>query len=253
MDNWNAALQKISPKSAYCKVIHADDWLFPECLTSMVQIGEQHSTAGIIGAYTQWGRRVACDGLAYSTQVISGHEICRQTLMRRTYPFLSPSTLMIRASLIHNRDPFYPGSNLEADVDVLYKLLKQHDFAFVPQVLSFVRRHDSSATARLAQPLNTLLPQRLGLLIKHGPSFLTEDEYKQEVILQLRKYYQFLAKSISKRRDKDFWTFHNDAMRKLGYPLSPLRLRIFWLLHYSNNIKNRIEKFQISRVVPPRN
>lgn len=30
--NWNAALQKISGNSKYCKEVHADDWLVPECL-----------------------------------------------------------------------------------------------------------------------------------------------------------------------------------------------------------------------------
>ncbi|MEJ2116072.1 MAG: glycosyltransferase family A protein, partial [Gammaproteobacteria bacterium] len=42
MDNWNAALQNISPESVYCKIVHADDKLFSECLASMVQIGEQY-------------------------------------------------------------------------------------------------------------------------------------------------------------------------------------------------------------------
>ena len=253
MDNWNAALQKISTKSAYCKVIHADDWLFPECLSSMVQIGEQYSTAGIIGAYSQWGQRVACDGLTYPTHIISGHEICRQALMRNLYPFLSPSALMIRSSLIRNRDPFYPGPNLESDVDVLYELLKQHDFGFVHQVLTHVRRHDSSATATLARPLNTLLPQKLRLLNRHGPDFLSKDEYHQEVKFQLKKYYKFLAKAISKKKNKDFWIFHKNAMNEFGFPLSSIRLRIFWILHNINKIKNQIENFQITRLTRSKN
>jgi len=253
MDNWNAALQKISLTSAYCKVVHADDWLFPECITLMVQIGEQHSTAGIIGAYTLWGQRVACDGLPYPTNLISGREVCRQTLMRLTYPFLSPSALMIRATLIRSRDPFYPGPNIEADVDVLYELLKRHDFGFIPQVLSFVRRHSSSTTAKLAKPLNTLLPQRLKLLLKYGPVYLNENEFQKEIGVQLNRYYQFLAKSIFKNQSEDFWTFHKDAMRKLDYPLSPLRLRVFWLLHYLIKLKKRVGESLITRLLRSRN
>ena len=34
--NANRALLEISPSSAYVKVVHADDWLFPDCLTRMV-------------------------------------------------------------------------------------------------------------------------------------------------------------------------------------------------------------------------
>lgn len=169
--------------------------------------------------------------------------------MRLTYPFLSPSVLMIRANLIRSRDPFYPGANLEADVDVMYELLKHHDFGFVPQVLSFVRRHDTSATSMLAKPLNTLLPQNLELLVKHGPDFLTKEEFQQEIRFQFRKYYQFLGKSIFKNQHEDFWIYHKDAMRKLGYPLSPLRLYIFWLLHCLDKAKKRIKKFQINRLI----
>src|SRR5689334_20495375 len=31
VENHNRAFRQISPKSAYCKVLAADDWLFPEC------------------------------------------------------------------------------------------------------------------------------------------------------------------------------------------------------------------------------
>jgi len=170
-------------------------------------------------------------------------------LMRRTYPFLSPSALMIRANLIRSRDPFYQGPSLEADVDVMYELLKHHDFGFVPQVLSFVRRHDSSATSMLAKPLNTLLPQNLGLLVKHGPNFLSKEEFQQETRTRYRKYYQFLGKSIFKNQHEDFWIYHKDAMRELGHPMSALQLYIFWLMHCLNNVKKRIEKFQITRLI----
>src|SRR5689334_22568773 len=34
--NHNAALRQISPASKYCKVVFADDWIFPNCLEQMV-------------------------------------------------------------------------------------------------------------------------------------------------------------------------------------------------------------------------
>ena len=40
--NWNHALRQISPESKYCKIVHADDWLFPECIERMVAVSEQH-------------------------------------------------------------------------------------------------------------------------------------------------------------------------------------------------------------------
>src|ERR1700693_3418222 len=32
VENFNAALKYMSPESQYCKVVFADDWLFPECV-----------------------------------------------------------------------------------------------------------------------------------------------------------------------------------------------------------------------------
>src|SRR5579872_2852933 len=34
--NFNGALRLISAASTYCKIVFADDWIFPECLERMV-------------------------------------------------------------------------------------------------------------------------------------------------------------------------------------------------------------------------
>src|ERR1019366_1560913 len=36
IDNHNIAFRLISPGSKYCKVVSADDWIFPDCLAQMV-------------------------------------------------------------------------------------------------------------------------------------------------------------------------------------------------------------------------
>src|SRR5437764_11981376 len=38
--NYNIALQQISPESKYCKVVLEDDWIFPDCLETMVAVAE---------------------------------------------------------------------------------------------------------------------------------------------------------------------------------------------------------------------
>src|SRR5687768_7773940 len=40
MKNHNIALEQASPLSAYCKMVHADDLLFPACLEQMVAVAE---------------------------------------------------------------------------------------------------------------------------------------------------------------------------------------------------------------------
>src|ERR1041385_2860178 len=36
----NAALRWVSAESRYCKILSADDWLYPECLERMVALAE---------------------------------------------------------------------------------------------------------------------------------------------------------------------------------------------------------------------
>jgi glycosyltransferase involved in cell wall biosynthesis len=43
--NHNTAFRLICSDSKYCKVVSADDWLFPECLTRMVGVAEANPSA----------------------------------------------------------------------------------------------------------------------------------------------------------------------------------------------------------------
>ena len=49
--NWNHALRQISPDSKYCKVLHADDLLFPECIEQMVELAETNPSVNIVASY----------------------------------------------------------------------------------------------------------------------------------------------------------------------------------------------------------
>src|SRR5271169_6107872 len=49
--NHNRAFGLISRESKYCKVVSADDWLFPECLARMVAVAEANPAVGLVGSY----------------------------------------------------------------------------------------------------------------------------------------------------------------------------------------------------------
>ena len=51
IENHNIPFRLISSQSKYCKVVSADDWLFPECIKRMVELAETHPSAGIVGSY----------------------------------------------------------------------------------------------------------------------------------------------------------------------------------------------------------
>lgn len=121
--NWNHAMRLIAPDSKYCKVVHADDWIFPECISKMVEIAEKYSSVGIVGAYRLDDDRVNLDGLPARINCFNGREICRGQLQGRPYLFGSPTSLLIRSDIIRKRDPFYDESTMQADKEVCYEIL----------------------------------------------------------------------------------------------------------------------------------
>ena len=63
IENHNIAFRQVSTESKYCKVLHAPDWLFPDCLTKMVELAEANPSVAIVGAYSLKNDKVICDGL----------------------------------------------------------------------------------------------------------------------------------------------------------------------------------------------
>jgi glycosyltransferase involved in cell wall biosynthesis len=226
-ENHNVAFRQISPGSKYCKVVHADDWLFPECLTQMIRLAEANPTVAIVGAYGLCGDKVRWDGLRYSETVVSGREICRRTLLGGFYVFGSPTSLLIRSDLLGTDLPCYSDDKFltqYADQDLCYRLLRHSDFGFVHQVLTCSREHEASVTSALTR-LNAALPAQLMVLLKYGPVYLEPREYERRLEEISQRYYRFLAQSLFfRRRDQAFWNYHREALRHIDRPLSVARL-----------------------------
>src|ERR1700730_17167571 len=51
VQNYNRALTEISNGSEYCKIVQADDFIFPECLSLMVQSFERSESIGLVSSY----------------------------------------------------------------------------------------------------------------------------------------------------------------------------------------------------------
>lgn len=224
LQNMNHAFRQIAPDSKHCKALHADDWLFPDCLAQMVDLAEVHPAIGVVGAYVLEGTRVKCDGLPYPSTLMPGRDICRWHLLGKGYVFGSPSSLLIRSDLIRGHDPFYNEANYQAaDQEACHAVLQHSDFGFVHQVLTFSRVHDESRTSR-NKALNTFFLGKLMVVTKYGPVYLNEEEYRRCVDGWLRRYYVFLSKSIFRRKGKGFWEFHASGLKSLGLPFRRARL-----------------------------
>src|SRR5580704_12459641 len=83
--NHNAALRRISDSSKYCKIVFADDFIFPECIDRMVAVAEDHPSVGIVSAYSLVGEEIKCVGLPYQTTAANGREVCRKHWLERRY------------------------------------------------------------------------------------------------------------------------------------------------------------------------
>jgi glycosyltransferase involved in cell wall biosynthesis len=224
IQNHNIAFRQIASASQYCKMVHADDWLFPECIMQMVKVAEAHPSVGIVGAYRLGGTRIGLDGLPYPSTVVSGREICRRSLLLKgSYVFGSPTSLLIRSKLIRNREVFYNEANIHADKEACFDLLQSSDFGFVHQVLTYSRLHSEAATS-FSQKYNTYLLGNLIILTKYGPVYLSREEYQECLAHYMKRYYLFLGQSILWTREKQIVKYHKNGMRELGYSLSWVRL-----------------------------
>ena len=232
--NWNYALRQISEHSKYCKVIHADDWLFPDCLTQMVQTAEAHPTVGLVGSYDLDGHWVRLDGLPYPSHCVSGRELCRAYFFYNSNlggirVFGSPSCLLIRSELIQKRDKFYNESNFNADSEACCDVLQDTDFGFVHQVLTYTRNHEDRQTS-FVNRYNITILNNIRNLLKYGPIYLNKSEYNICYKNITNQYYSFLGKSLVLKKGKDFWNYHLNQTRNMGIELNNHKIKYFMIM-----------------------
>lgn len=219
--NWNMALSHVSDDSSYCKVLHADDWLLPDCLARMVELAEQQPGVGLVGSYIQEGDEIAGKGLPVERQVFSGREVCRDTLLDRYYAFGSPSALLLRSEEIRRRPQgFYNEQYFHADLEACYRVLMTCDFGFIHDALTGSRKHAESMTNTVAWRFSTHMVEYLGMMRTYGPYYLDDDMFEREHEHMLRTYRRLLARRIISGRGREFWSYHKTKMKQFGYDLT---------------------------------
>jgi glycosyltransferase involved in cell wall biosynthesis len=227
ISNHNKAFRLISPSSTYCKVVSADDWLFPECIERMVALALSHPKIGMVGSYQlsggdeKWYLRTF--GLPYHSTVVPGREIGRKQLLGKLDVLGNPTSNLYRSDLVRSSDSFYPNSSAEADVSACFKYLRDTDFGFVHQVISFERLHNNRITTT-SQAFNAYVGSKLDDLSTYGLSYLTAAEIAARRRDLLDDYYKFLAVSAVNFRDREFWTYHKKRLQDVGHPFDRLRL-----------------------------
>ena len=225
--NHNHAFSLISPESKYCKVVSADDTVFPECLLQMVRCAEAHSSIGVVGSYQLSGGGddwvVRCTGLPYWRMFLTGAEICRLYLLTGLAIFGAPTSNLYRSDLVRSTDAFFPNPRAEADVSGCINALRQSDFGFVHQVLSYERCHGDRVTTG-SRSFSAYETARINDLLDYGPNFLTDAEQKKRLQELLDDYYRCLAIAVVNLREREYWRFQKTRLAEMHYQLEPMRL-----------------------------
>jgi glycosyltransferase involved in cell wall biosynthesis len=232
IDNHNIAFALSAAEAKYCKVVSADDYLFPECIARLVDCAEANPSTGIIGSYQLSGSYIKWQGFKHPTAVFSGVDLCRRLLLgeqvflggQPIIGFGTPTSLLYRSEIVKHSTKFYPNSSPHADTSACFRDLAKWDFGFVYQILSYERIHEGTQSYASAQ-INRYLSATLNDLIQYGPLYLNKDDLNQRITYTLHAYHKFLAMNyIVGFRSKTFWTYHQERLAELGYPLRRLTL-----------------------------
>lgn len=228
VQNYNFALSCISPNSKYCKMVQADDWIFPDCVRSMVEVAEANPSVGIVGAYELAGEMVDLDGLPYPSIEVIGRDVCRLYFLKNKYLFGTPTSLLLRSDLVRSRVPFYEERFAPfEDAHVCFDLLRTCNFGFVHQILTYSRRDNESILSQ-ARALGLLHFFRLAIVVAHGRDYLSVEEYDRCLKDAERRYFLYLSRCKMRGRDREFWDFHRNGLASLKYILD-WRLLAKWI------------------------
>ena len=216
IESHNIAFRHIAVDSVYTKVVSADDWLYPDCIATLVSLAERNPSVGIVQGYVSNVNGIRWPGIASERSVVSGRAACREHLLGKLEFAGIPSSLLYRSSLVRATDPFFPGSNPNADAAACLRCLQGWDLGVVHQVLSYERIHDEAVSSAVRE-LGRQIPDQLELLQDFGPRLLTDEEFAARRDALVCEYYRWLANGIIHLRPWGFWTYHIKDWRSLVF------------------------------------
>jgi hypothetical protein len=112
-------------------------------------------------------------------------------------------------------------ANLHTDIEACLDILRDRDYGFVHQVLTFTRKHAGAESTSFHARFGTDYLGWLEHLPKYGRTYLTEKEYELCMRRCWLQYYTFLSSYwMFCKKEKGFWEFHRKHLGKLGYSLN---------------------------------
>lgn len=228
-ENFNYALNQIGAGARYCKMLHSDDWMYPQCLQQMCEVAESGPDIVLVSAYRLIGDLPDCFGVPVERSWFPGAEACRWQLLGKAFPFGSHSTVMYSAATIRERAPaFFPLNRFFGDVDMAFRLLAHGNFGFVHQVLTYSRYQPDSITDG-ASHLNFWELLQYVMVEQYGREFLEPAQFEQRLHEVTTSMYrgmgeQWLKDKIKFRKKKGFWEFQRKHLGDIGARVEPALL-----------------------------
>ncbi len=221
--NFNHALQQISADSTYTKMILADDWMFPNCLTDMVAVAETSPTIGMVGAYRLEGTDGRNFGLPVEDTVVPGRVPVRMHFIDHNFVFGTQSSVMYRSDIVRERNPhFFDEDRHYFDTDAALQILEDRDFGFVHQILTFSRVQEDAITQREAGRFSREVDGMIAIH-SYGHLYLDDAEYETSERWYHRRYYERVGREwllgVFRKGPGDFWEFHEQWLASAGLTL----------------------------------
>jgi glycosyltransferase involved in cell wall biosynthesis len=250
IQNYNFALRQITPASRYCKMVQADDWIYPNCLQEMVALAQTDPEIAIVGAYrlgsdSVFDRGLYCQGPENTKAVVPGRDACRRFFLDRAYLFGSPSTLLYSAGLVRSRNHFFLEleSGYFEDAELCFEVLDSRKFGFIHQILSCTRSDNLGITSEIIH-FNIHHLMRYVVTKRYGSKYLNSLEFHECLSRAEDEYYRMLALSLFKGRGSRFWQYHVKGLEISGQRLDwgrVVRLQLPRLLNLVGNPKRTLD------------
>jgi glycosyltransferase involved in cell wall biosynthesis len=212
--NFNRAATLVAPETKYLHFLCADDLLFPDCLSRMVEVAEADPSVVLVGSYKICGDRPVCDGPPFPHRVMNGRDVCREFFQGRLDLLGSQTNHLIRKQ--DRQRELFDVSFVHADTELWVRLLKDGAcLGFVHQVLTFSRIHGEAASER-AHVLGSGDIETLAILMKHGAAFLSGREHREMLREKRNQLIRARVRSFAKAWDRRPWEYQAQRSREFG-------------------------------------
>lgn len=244
--NWDKAV-RLSPEDAkYFRLLCADDLMNENSIARMVDVAEADAEVGLVGCRFAIGgsadepNRLQAQGLPAEREIFDGKWTVKGYLAG-AHEALSPTHTLIRRSLIEPDAQVYADGMMSTDTDACLRLMLNHRYGFVHDVIAWSREHPASNTSQNNTFL-IVITEWLSWIDRYGPLVMNPEELEQCRRPYLRLHFRKLlisqisgGNSAAVERHKAFLDQHSARPTVLDYASAVLE----WVwLRASNGREN---------------